>query len=294
MTGRSLVFGGDDHWRDRHVVVTGGSRGIGRAICGELATRGARVSMIARNSLQLAAAARECGARWSSADVTDEEGLQNAVRSLTERAGPCDVLISCAGLGIPGMVGDLSSDDIRIQLHTNYLGAVNAARAVLPTMVAQGHGRIVLTSSTAGLVSVIGFAGYCPTKAAVRMFALALDQELVGTGVRISTVYPPDTDTPGLAVENLRKPAVTQAVSGTIRVRSAAEVARRTIRGIERDRRNITMDPLTTVLVRWANGPDFAARLVTRRTIARHRQLDNLTGTVESAEGAANPYARTL
>lgn len=260
------------NWSDQHVIVTGGSEGIGAAVAAAFAERGARVSIIARREDTLRATAERIGADHHVADVTDRPGLATAIKELEARHGGCAALACCAGLTLPGLFLDVDAEDFDVQMGANYLGSVNAVRAVLPGMVERGSGRILLTSSTAAFLGIPGYSSYGPTKASVRQLGLCLRYELEPAGVRVSVLYPADTDTPGLARENLRKPAETKAVTGSIAPMAAERVAAAAVRGMERGRPHIAVDPLTAFLMHSANGVDNVTRPFFRLSIARARR----------------------
>ncbi|MFD4180658.1 SDR family NAD(P)-dependent oxidoreductase [Rhodococcus sp. NPDC058514] len=256
-------------WPRSHVIVTGGSQGIGAAVARAARARGAAVSIIARGEQLLRATAEPIGAMWACADVTDPEALRRAVGRLEEQSGPCDVLVACAGTALPGRFLEVPIDEFESQMRLNYLGAVHAARAVLPAMVTRGRGHLVLTSSTVGVIGVVGYSGYGPTKAAVHELAHCLRYEVEPAGVTVAVLYPPDTDTPGFAVENTRKPPETVAVSGAITPVSADVVAAAVIAGIDKGRHHISVDPLTRVLVRAGGIVEPMLRPILARKIRR-------------------------
>ena len=259
-------------WQNSHAIVTGGSSGIGAAVAAELAARSARVSLIARGEDALDATARRIGAEWEAADVSRSATLSAAVGALEARQGACDLLACCAGTVTAARFCDMTAAQIEQQMTVNYLGTVNAVRAVLPGMIRRSRGRVVLVSSTAALLGIAGYTGYAPTKAAVRQYAMSLRYELDGTGVAVSVVYPPDTDTPGFAAEVATRPPETAAVAGTIAAVPASRVAHAVVDGVERGRHHITLDPLTRFLVGWADAPENLARPVLRRVVARARE----------------------
>lgn len=237
--------------QDAHVVITGGSQGIGAAFAKEAHDAGARVSLVARGSAALgqAAAAAGPGVCWRAADVTDPVALGAALDSLALESGPCDILVCCAGMALPGRFLEVPAGEFEQQWHLNVGGAVSAVRHVLPGMVSLGRGHIVLVSSTAGIIGVPGYTGYGATKYAIRGFADTLRYEVEPSGVRVSVLFPPDTQTPGFDAENLRKPPETAAISGAVKPVSAQKVAEGLARGIERNSRNITVDGTTRALL---------------------------------------------
>ncbi len=237
-----------------HVIITGGSEGIGLAIAKEAVNRGARVSLIARRRGPLEAAARWLGptTEWATADVGDRDAVDAATTTVVAANGPCDVLISNAGYSLPGRFWELPEDEFATEMRVNYLGAVHSVAAILPSMRERRRGHICFVSSTAGLLGVYGFTAYSPTKFALRGLAESLRSEVSPDGLKVSVLFPPDTDTPGFAREDLVKPAETRAISGTIRPVEAHTVALAAMNGIEAERFTITCDPLTATIARGA------------------------------------------
>lgn len=250
------------------VLITGGSQGIGAAFAREAVAVGASVALIARGETALRKIADEIGATWRSADVTDAAQLESAITAL-EDGTPFDVIVCCVGSAMPGRFLDVPFDEIDVQWRRNYLATAATLRRTLPGMVARGSGHVVLVSSTAGLIGVIGYAGYAPAKWALRGLADTIRYEVEPDGVHVTTLYPPDTETPGFAAENTRKPPETAAVSGAVRPVSAATVATALRRGIERDRANVTIDALTRALLWFGGALEPLSRASTRRTIAK-------------------------
>ncbi|WP_378732983.1 SDR family NAD(P)-dependent oxidoreductase [Nocardia brasiliensis] len=266
MTGRNGT-----RWSGKHVIVTGGSEGIGAAVAAAFARRGAQVSVIARRKVALRDTAMRIGGDWAVADVTRRDQLASAIAELEGKHGPCAVIACCAGLTLPGRFLEIDADEFEVQMAANYLGAVHAVRAVLPGMVERSSGNVLLVSSTSAFLGIVGYSSYGPTKASVRQLALCLRYEAEPAGVGVTVIYPADTDTPGLARENVRKPVETKAITGSIEPLSAERVAEAAVRGIERGRHHIALDPLTRFFLAWANLPEDMARPFMRRTIAKAR-----------------------
>jgi 3-dehydrosphinganine reductase len=240
-----------------HVLITGGSSGIGLALAEQCAIRGAAVSLVARNGERLAAAHERvvraaAGARvaTAAADVTDAPGLARAIDTLVGGSGPVDVLVTSAGYAHPGHFVDLDDEVFRSQMDVDYFGTLHAVRHVVPSMIERRRGHLVLVASTVAFVGIYGYSAYAPAKHAVRGLAETLRPELKPHGIVVACAYPPDTETPGFERENVHKPEVTKRISGGIAPRPATTVAAAIVKGIERDRRVITADPTTAALAR--------------------------------------------
>jgi NAD(P)-dependent dehydrogenase (short-subunit alcohol dehydrogenase family) len=170
-------------------VVTGGSRGIGRAIVHRLAADGWAVVAVARDAAALASAVARAPSGGTDArvcDVTDEQ----AVADLFAELGPIDVLVSNAGVSSAAPLGRTSLDDWEHQLEVNATGAFLCTRAVLPAMRERGRGCIVTVASTAGLSGAPYIAGYAASKHAAIGLMRVTAAEVAGSGVTANAVCP--------------------------------------------------------------------------------------------------------
>lgn len=228
-----------------HVIITGGSSGIGAAIAEACAIRGDTVSLIARRPepLERFASALEthCAREGSriaraTADVSQPESIAEAVAICERENGPCDLLVTSAGVVNPGRFDLLPTEAFEAQIRTNLFGTVNAVRAVYPGMVARRHGRILMLGSGAGLIGIYGYTAYCASKYAVAGFAEALRAEARTLGITISICFPPDTDTPQLAGELPNRPAEASTTIGAGGRLTAHAVAEAALAGVERGR----------------------------------------------------------
>jgi 3-oxoacyl-[acyl-carrier protein] reductase len=171
----------------RTALVTGGSRGIGRAIAASLAEAGATVVIGYRSGADEAAeVADEVGGRAVQADVSDPE----EAKRLVEEAGEVDVLVNNAGVTRDGLLARMSDEDWRTVLDTNLGGTFNTCRAVTRGMMKRRSGAIVNVSSIVGVHGNPGQTNYSASKAGVIGFTKALARELGSRGVRANVVAP--------------------------------------------------------------------------------------------------------
>lgn len=226
-------------FRGQHVLITGGSSGIGLALALQLASEGAKLSLLARDPRKLEAAKNVFLEKVPGAnvalipcDVTKQADVGDSFGAAEKANGPIDILITSAGIARPGYFGELPIEVHERTMAVNYFGTLYCVKAVTPGMVGRGRGSIVMISSGAGLVGLFGYTAYSPSKFAVRGLAESLRGELAGTGVAVTLVYPPDTDTPQLADENLTKPLETKAITAEGGLWTADDVAKATLDGV--------------------------------------------------------------
>jgi uncharacterized protein len=181
------------------VLVTGASRGIGRATAELLAERGAQVVAVARDEAALRDLAERTGATPLAADLRAPGAAAEVVRRAREAHGRLDGVVANAGVGHAGAVVDMTDEQVVALVDLNVRGTFLLARAAAKAFGEQaGDGRgygIVFVSSIAGAVGVPGESVYSATKAAVESFAVVLREELRAAGVGVSTVLPGVVDT---------------------------------------------------------------------------------------------------
>ncbi len=199
----------------KFALITGGSSGIGLALACKLFASGMSVAILARDqkrldeALEIIEKSRQNPLQKLiaiSADVTDAKAIALTLADLKTNHGLPDLLINCAGVAKPGYAELLPLEDFRWMMDIDYHGTVNVTQTLLPDFIARGSGHIVNFSSLAGAVGIFGYTAYCGAKFAVRGYSDALRSEMKPRGIRVSCVFPPDTDTPQLAWENQFKP----------------------------------------------------------------------------------------
>lgn len=240
-----------------HVIISGGSKGIGKSLAKKYAELGTHVTIIARNQTDLDAAKKEIEktrrnpnvqtVRAVSLDLTkvtfpdnSKSDISEAHRELVERIvgdhERCDILINCCGSSIPARFEDISQQQFRYMMDVNYFSAVNLTRVLLPIMknrslqngnkqAGTGHMHIAFVSSMCGLLSFFGFSAYSASKFALVGLAEALHMELKPFDIGVTVAFPPDTDTPGFETENKIKPSLTAKISESGNLYGADEVA---------------------------------------------------------------------
>lgn len=183
--------------RDRICVVTGASRGIGRATAERLSAEGARVLLIARTERDVAEAAAACGRRaeWIACDVTDPQADAEIVAEAVEQMGGIDVLVNNAGTSYPRSIDELADEDWLAQYALHVLAPMRLMRAAAPQMAARGGGRIVNVASSAGKRPSLMNPAYSVTKAAQLSLSRVFADLYAQQGVLVNAVTPGATAT---------------------------------------------------------------------------------------------------
>ena len=190
----------------RNALVTGGSRGIGRAVCLELARRGANVAVNyagnARAAEETAAACRELGVQTFAvqADVSDSAAAGAMVKAVIERFGRLDILVNNAGITRDKLALQMKNEDLDAVLDTNLKGAFYCMRAAYRPMMKQRYGRIVNLSSVVGLRGNPGQSNYAASKAGLIGMSKSIAKELASRNVTVNLVAPGFIDTDMTAV----------------------------------------------------------------------------------------------
>ncbi|KAG2403620.1 3-dehydrosphinganine reductase [Vigna angularis] len=223
--------------KNRHVFITGGSSGIGLSLAHRAAAEGARVSILARslgkleearNAIRLATGIEVA---LFAADVRDFEAVKRAV----DEAGPIDVLLLNHGVFVALELEKMELSEIKFTMDVNLMGTLNLIKAALPAMKNRKDplpASIALVSSQAGQAGIYGYVAYSASKFGLRGLAEALQQEVIADNIHVSLIFPPDTDTPGLA-EGRRKPELTKIIAASSGCMTAEKVAQKALDGIK-------------------------------------------------------------
>jgi short-subunit dehydrogenase len=216
------------------VLLTGASGGIGQAIARELASRGARLVLTGRRTGVLDPLAAEIGGTAIVADLADPA----SVDALLAEAGDVDVLVANAALPASGSVLEYTAEQIDRALTVNLRAPMLLGRELAARMVARGHGHLVFVSSLSGKAASPGSGIYSATKYGLRGFALGLREDLQGTGVNVSTIFPGFIRGAGMFVDSGARLPV---YAGT---RTPEDVAAAVVRAIEGNRAEVDVAPL--------------------------------------------------
>jgi 3-dehydrosphinganine reductase len=233
-------------------LITGGSSGIGLELAKKLVSQQCNVGILSRDAVRLKKASDEIRQQAPAenvlvstvqADVSDFNNVQQAIDTWVAEHGVPDLLINSAGVSRPGLFQDIDLEKFRWMMDINYFGPIHTTRLLLPKMIRRGSGHIVYFSSVAGFMGMIGYSAYAPTKFAIKGFVDSLRTEISDSGVKLSIVFPPDTETPSLAAERPYQPPVLIAMNENAPPMSAEAVASIIFKGITRDHYIITPGP---------------------------------------------------
>jgi 3-oxoacyl-[acyl-carrier protein] reductase len=186
----------DSGLANKAVIVTGGSRGIGRAIVELFAAEGADVTFLflqdTESAQQVVTSAATAGMKVAAekGDVRDPQSCENLVEKIAERTGRIDVLVNNSGIVRDNVLGLLSDDEIRDVLDTNVIGAFNMTRAAIPHMISRRAGKIINVSSVAGEKGGRGQTNYAASKGAINALTRALAAEVAPRNITVNAVAP--------------------------------------------------------------------------------------------------------
>ena len=183
------------NFKNKVVVITGASSGIGEAAAEQFAKKGANIVLVARRKDRLEEVERKLSKYTIKilvqvCDVSDKQQVKQMSEKVIDTFSRIDILVNNAGFVIYGKVEELSIEDIESQMQTNYFGMINCTKYFLPHFLTQNSGHMVNVASVGGSFGVPGIASYCATKFAMLGFSEGLHHELHGTNVGVTVVSP--------------------------------------------------------------------------------------------------------
>ena len=191
--------------KDKTVLITGASSGIGEALAVEFASCGANLILLARRRERLESLAQDLASKFSSqkiwvcvADVTSNESMSQALSEVISKTGSIDIVVANAGFGVAGDVEKLSIEDYQRQFETNVFGVLRTVKETLPSLV-ESRGRLAIVGSVNGYVALPGISAYAMSKFSVRALCDALYHELRPQGISVTNIAP------GLVVSEIRR-----------------------------------------------------------------------------------------
>ncbi len=195
-----------ENWRDKTVIITGASAGVGRACADEFARRGANLVLVARGAKALRAASEELSKRTSvitiAMDVADATECLNMLRKAEFEFGGIHAVVNNAGFHQRGLVEDIDVADLAAMIDVNLRAPILISRLALPYLRQAGQGAIVNVASLAGCTPVAGAATYSASKFGLRAFTQSLADELQGSSIHVGAVSPGPVDT-GFIMSNI-------------------------------------------------------------------------------------------
>ncbi|XP_067928533.1 3-dehydrosphinganine reductase-like [Watersipora subatra] len=235
----------------KHVLITGGSQGIGLELAKQCAANGSHVTILARNLEQLQKALEliEKCRKYPDSQMVQiaqcdlslgYDNVEQAIRKAESAIGEnVQVLINSAGYSVNKYFEDFTVDQFKKMMDVNYFGALFTTKAVLDNMKVRKSGSIVFLSSQGAQVGFIGMTCYSPTKYALKGLAECLHNELLPFNINVAVVYPSDTDTPGFANENIGKAVECKEISSTSSLVQPEKVASQILSDLKRGRFSI-------------------------------------------------------
>ncbi|MCP5106027.1 MAG: SDR family oxidoreductase [bacterium] len=232
------------NFEKKNVYIVGGSEGIGLEAAKLFAGSGANVIIFSRSKQKLEQAVSEIKQHrssdtqefsYSQLDITDNQQVVTVMENAGKEFGPVDILINSAGRAIPDYVENIDYSQFDQIMKVNLYGIRNTVAALLPRLKEKG-GTVVNVSSLLGLMGIFGYSDYAAAKFGVIGYSEALRSEMKGSGVHVSVLCPPDTDTPGYIEENKTKPAETRYISDKAKIRPPQYVAKALLKGIKKNK----------------------------------------------------------
>jgi len=238
-----------DNFKDKTVVITGGSEGVGAAAARKFAAAGAKLILVARGRKKLEEIAEELRSitevQFVTMDVSDIDACMNLFRKAEFEFGAVHILVNNAGCHKRGLAEGVAAEDLGRMIDVNLKAPIILSRLALPYLrKAEGGAAIINVTSLAGRAPIKGSATYSASKFGLRTFTFALAEELRGTNIKVAAVSPGPIDT-GFIMENVDEVA---DITFSQPISTADEVAEEILRLCINDKRERSMPPLSGFL----------------------------------------------
>ena len=228
-------------FKGKGAIISGGSKGIGKATAKLFVQLGGNVCIVARNIDTLNATAEELKSlkvtenqfvEVISCDLSSMEQVERLFNEYIKEFGVPDYLFNIVGISLPDYTDKLTIENYKFHMDTNYFGQLNPILTVLPYYMERKEGHIINMSSAAGYIGLMGYAAYTPTKFAIVGLSEVLRHEYKPYNIKISIIFPPDTDTPGLHEEAESRPEELNIIAEKAGLLQPEEVAEKIIKGV--------------------------------------------------------------
>ena len=256
---------GQQPFKGKFAIIPGGSKGMGKATAKLFVQLGGSVCIIARGMGALNETLDECNKLKSedsqfveviSCDTTDMDKLKPIITDVINKHKVPDYLFNFVGYAYVQYLEKLTLEDYKRNMDINYYGQLIPTLIVLPYFLEGKQGYITFTSSVMGFMAIMGYTTYCPSKYALFGLAEVLRHELLPYNIKVSVLFPVDTDTPGFAEENKLKPEESKIISESGTVMTAKELAEVFIDGILNEHFEILPDEAAILIKDMRENPD--------------------------------------
>jgi len=232
-------------FKDKSAIICGGSKGIGKATAKLFAQLGGNVCIVARTLDALNAAAEEIKSlrvnenqlvEVISCDTSNMEQVERLFNEYIKKFGVPDYSFNYVGISYPNYTDKLTTEEFKFHMDTNFFGQLNPILTILPYYMEQKEGYFINMSSIAGYIGVMGYAAYTPTKFAIVGLSEVLRNEYKAYNIKVSIVYPPDTDTFGLHEEAKTRPEELNIIAERAGLMQPDDVAEVIIKGVLKEK----------------------------------------------------------
>jgi len=232
-------------FKDKSAIICGGSKGIGKATAKLFVQLGGNVCIVARILDALNAAAEEIKSlkvdenqlvEVISCDTSNMEQVEPLFKEYIKKFGVPDYSFNYVGISYPNYTDKLTIEDFKFHMDTNFFGQLNPILTILPYYMERKEGYFINMSSIAGYIGVMGYAAYTPTKFAIAGLSEVLRNEYKAYNIKVSIVYPPDTDTFGLHEEAKTRPEELNIIAERAGLMQPDDVAEVIIKGVLKEK----------------------------------------------------------